>query len=79
MIRGPEYYNPDPLARLIGPSNEATIEIEGQKVKALLDTGANMSCIIKQFMDELELEIHSINKMFDIEGTGGGLVPYFGM
>ena len=78
MIRGPEYYNPDPLARLIGPSNEATIEIEGQEVKALLDTGANMSCITKQFTDELGLEIHSINKMFDIEGTGGGLVPYFG-
>ena len=78
MIGGPEYYNPDPLARLIGLSNEVTIEIEGQKVKALLDTGANMSCITKQFTDELGLEIHSINKMFDIEGTGGGLVPYFG-
>ena len=78
VIRGPEYYNPDPLARLIGPSNEATIEVEGQEVKALLDTGANMSCITKQFTEELGLEIHSINKMIDIEGTGGGIVPYFG-
>ena len=64
------------MARLIGPSNEATIEIEGQEVKA--DTGANMSCITKQFTEELGLEIHSINKMIDIEGTGGGIVPYFG-
>ena len=40
-----KYHNPDPLAQLIGPTNETEIILEGVKMKALIDTGANMSCI----------------------------------
>ena len=40
-----KYHNPDPLARLIGPTNETEIILKGAKLKALIDTGANMSCI----------------------------------
>ena len=40
-----KYHNPDPLLRLIGPANEATISIEGQEFKALIDSGAQLSTI----------------------------------
>ena len=36
-----KYHNPDPLLRLIGPANEATVVVEGQKFPALIDSGAN--------------------------------------
>ena len=38
-----QYYNPDPLARLIGKSNESTIIIDGKKCIALIDSGAHKS------------------------------------
>ena len=40
-----KYHNPDPLLRLIGPANEATISIEGQEFKVLIDSGAQLSTI----------------------------------
>ena len=40
---GQRYHNPDPLLRLIGPANEATIIIEGQQFLALIDSGAQLS------------------------------------
>ena len=43
----PEYHNLDLIARLIDPSNDTEILVEGQKFKAFLDMGAIMSCIAK--------------------------------
>ena len=37
-----KYHNPDPLLRLIGPANEATVVVEGQKFPALIDSGAEL-------------------------------------
>ena len=36
-----KYHNPDPLLRLIGPANETTIIVEGQKFLSLIDSGFN--------------------------------------
>ena len=33
-----KYHNQDPLLRLIGPANEATIIVEGQQFLALIDS-----------------------------------------
>ena len=33
-----EYYNPDPLYRLIGPANETEVNVEGVGMKALIDS-----------------------------------------
>ena len=36
------YYNPDPLIRLISQCNEAIVLVEGQKCTALVDSGAQV-------------------------------------
>ena len=74
----PEYHNPDPLVRLIGPANEGKVKIEGVETTALIDTGACMSAITKSFTEALELDLKPLDAMLDIEGTGGGKVPYHG-
>ena len=34
------FLNPDPIAHLIGPSNEAPVIVDRQEVTALIDLGA---------------------------------------
>ena len=77
-VSAPEYHNPDPLVHLIGPANGGKVKIEGVETTALIDTGACMSAMTKSFAEALELELKSLNSMLDIEGTGGGKVPYHG-
>ena len=40
-----KYYNPDPLLRLIGETNEAEIMLDKTKVKALVDSGSQISTV----------------------------------
>ena len=77
-IPAPAYHNPDPLVRLIGPANEGKVKVEGVETTAFIDTGACMSAITKGFAEALELELKSLDSILDIEGTGGGKVPYHG-
>ena len=77
-IPAPEYHNPDPLVWLIGPANEGKVKVEGVETTALIDTGACMSAITKGFAEALELELKPLDSILDIEGTGGGKVPYYG-
>ena len=37
-----------------------------------------MSAITQSFVKELQLEVKKLDKLLDIEGTGGSLVPYYG-
>ena len=74
----PEYHNPDPLVRLIGEANEAPAIVEGISITSLVDSGACMSAMVKSFAKELQLEIKLLKTILDIEGTGGGTVPYHG-
>ena len=74
----PEYHNPDPLVRLIGPANEGKVKVEGVETTALIDTGACMSAMTKSFAEALELDLKSLDTILDIEWTGGGKVPYHG-
>ena len=37
-----------------------------------------MSAMVKSFAKELRLEIKPLKTILDIEGTGGGTVPYYG-
>ena len=78
IISGPQYHNPDPLVRLIGPPNEAPVVVEGLPITGLIDSGANMSAITRSFAKELQLKVHKLNKLLDIEGRGGAEVPYHG-
>ena len=42
------YYNPDPMVRLIGEVNESTIRVDNYLVKALIDSGAQVSMMTKK-------------------------------
>ena len=79
IVRGPEYHNPDPIARLISLSNKSCIKIEGQEVQALLDTGANMSCITKWLVTDLGLTVHSLDAFRILRELGEGKYPIMGM
>ena len=66
----PEYHNPDPLVRLIGPANEGKVKVEGVETTALIDTGACMSAMTKSFAEALKLDLKPLDTILDIEGTG---------
>ena len=73
------YHNPDPLAQLIGHTNETEIILKGVKIKALIDTSANMSCVNKWLMEKLLLLVQSLQTILNIEGTAGVRVRYYGI
>ena len=67
-----KYHNPDPLLRLIGPANEATIIIEGQEFKASIDSGAQLLTISESLVTALKLPVHKLNTLIKAEVSGGG-------
>ena len=73
-----KYHNPDPLLRLIGPANEATIIVEGQMFLALIDSRAQLSTMSESLVQALRLPIHKLNTLIEAEASGGGIVPYVG-
>ena len=73
-----KYYNPDPLYQLIGRVNEAKVKIDGHNVMGLIDSGANISAILKSFVDKLGLPCRQLERLLEIEGSRGINVPYLG-
>ena len=77
--RGEErYYNPDPLYHLIGPANETEVQVEGQSMKALIDSGAQISAISESMVKTLGLPFWQLHTLLHLEGAGGLDVPYLG-
>ena len=72
------YHNPDPLYQLIGEPNETSIIAENQRVKGLIDSGAQISSISDKFAKLSNLEVKKLETLLDLEPTGGGQVPYDG-
>ena len=72
------YHNPDPLLRLIGPANEATIIVEGQRFLALIDSGTQLSMMLQSLVQALKLPVHKLNTLIEAEASGGGIIPYVG-
>ena len=72
------FLNPDPGAQLVGCTNEAPVVMDGCKVAALVDLGAQVSNISAQLCEELGLEIQPLGWLLDLEGTGGTAIPYLG-
>ena len=75
---GQRYHNPDPLLRLIGLANEATIIIEGQQFLALMDSGAQLSMMLESLVQALKLPICKLNTLIETEVSGGRVTPYTG-
>ena len=73
-----KYHNPDPLLRLIGLANEATIIVEGQQFLALIDSGGHLSTMSESLVQALRLPIHKLNNLIEAEVSGGGATPYTG-
>ena len=73
-----KYHNLDPLLRLIGLANEATIIVEGQQFLALIDSGAQLSTMSELLVQALKLPIHKLNNLIEAEVSGWGTTPYTG-
>ena len=70
--------NNSPWARLIGTANEGQIMINGHPVTGLLDTGSQVAHISEAFCQTNNIQIHPLDKLVEIEGTGGDLIKYIG-
>ena len=75
---GPDYYNPNPWIGILGRANESEVEIDGIICMALIDSGAIISMISKEYCDEHEYEIQPLDRLAPIEGSGVADVPYLG-
>ena len=73
-----KYHNLDPLLRLIGLENKATIIVEGQQFLALINGGAQLSTMLESLVQALRLPIHKLNNLIEAEVSGGGTTPYTG-
>ena len=70
------FLNPDSVAHLVGHANEAPVVIDGYKVTALIDLGAQVSNISVQLCKDLDLKIQPLGWLLELEGTGGAAIPY---
>ena len=52
--------------------------MDGNKLPALIDIGAQISAMTQRLAKQMKLKVHKLNKLLSIEGTGGGRVPYKG-
>ena len=72
------YHNLDPLLRLIGLANEATMIVEGKRFLALIDSGAQLSMMSESLVQALKLLVPKLNTLIEAEASGGGIIPYVG-
>ena len=72
------YHNRDPLFRLVGEANESIVIVEGQEVRALLDSGSQLSAILLEWLKKLKLKPQQLCSILQIEGPGGLEVSYLG-
>ena len=79
LQRDQQCYNPDPLVNLIGRTSETNIRVEGKLVKGLVDTGSQISSITLALAMELGLVVSPLERVLNIEGSGGCEVPYLGI
>ena len=49
------YHNPDPFFQLIGEVNESTVFLEGQKARAVIDSGSQLPSILVAWVKKLKL------------------------
>ena len=68
-----KFLNPDPWTRQIGRANEEKIKINGHTVRALLDTGSQVTHISLDYCQAMGIPINPIEKLVNIEGAGGML------
>ena len=70
--------NPDPWARIVGSRNTAAIYMNGVATTALFDTGAEIQLVSKQFCEDNEWEIQSIQNLTECSTVNGEIFGYEG-
>ena len=70
--------SPDAWGRLIGPHNIVPIRLNGLETMALLDTGAQISSILKLWVEDLGLPLYELENIVDIEQAGGSVLDHEG-
>ena len=70
------FINPDLVVQLVGHANGVPVVIDGCKVAALIDLGAQGSNISAQLCEDLGLKIQPLGQLLELEGTGGAAIPY---
>ena len=78
LRKGDLYHNLDSLFKFIGKANKSDVILEGDVVKALIDSGAQISSISKSFAQKLSLKFHSLHIILDLEAIRGSDVLYMG-
>ena len=74
-----DHYNPNLWARILGTAKETDVEIDGVISKALIDSGAMISMMSKDYCYELGYEIQLTEHLVPIEGSGVPVFPIWGM
>ena len=62
----------------MGRANETDVEIDGIISKALLDSGAMILMMSKDYCYEHGYNIQPLEHLVPLEGSGGACVPYLG-
>ena len=70
--------NPNPWCRIIGPQNVAEVEINGEKVLGLLDTGCQVTNISEEFCWVQGIPIYPIDHLCDVTQADGTELQYTG-
>ena len=58
---GPDFHNPNPWVWILGRANESEIEIDGIRIKALIDSGAMILMMSNQYCDTHRYEIQPLH------------------
>ena len=61
---------------MVGHVNEAPVVVDGCKVTALVDSGAQVLTISVKLCEELDLKIQPLGQLLELKGTGGAAIPY---
>ena len=72
------YHNLDPLYRHVGEVNESAVLVEGQKARAVIDSGSQLSSISLAWVKKLKLNPQQLHSVLQIEGSWGSEIPYLG-
>ena len=73
-----DYYNPNPWATILGRASETDVEIDEIVSKALIDSGAMILMMSKDYCYEHGYEIQPMEHLVTIKGSGGASVCYLG-
>ena len=66
-----KFLNPEIWARLIERANKEKIQVKGNTVTALFDTGSQVTHVSLDYCQAMGIPIHPIEQLVNIEGAGG--------